>query len=436
MDISECISRFLGLKEVFIEKVDFFDAEFKIVITAKQSTTKNICCKCENLTKGIHSWQSRKVKAAPLGIYQTVIIKLSYPRSYCEACCSVRTSRVSWINKRCPSLSCGFSEVAGRWMEETTCEATSRIFKHNSRTLWRLDQWRMRQMLFELKLPEDIDCTYLSADEVHNRNIKTNRQFVGSRKTEQVYVTNLVSYKDAKVLWNAQGRNKASLDECLNKLTDDQKKSCEYFCTDIHTPFIASVKQHLPEAKIAIDRFHVAQLLTDAMDNLRHSEVHKQEKGSKVRSMLNPRSRFILTAKPSERSDSESQWLDQLRGLNQNIHTGLLIVEYFYQALNSREVSEFRHHLKAWYQLVRQSRLKQFKRVCDVIRKYRKNIENYIVSRLTTAVSEGINNKIKVLKRVGYGYPNTKSFQLKILQRCGYLNHYHINTDQLFYSWY
>ncbi len=182
MDISECISRFLGLKEVFIEKVDFFDAEFKIVITAKQSTTKNICCKCENLTKGIHSWQSRKVKAAPLGIYQTVIIKLSYPRSYCEACCSVRTSRVSWINKRCPSLSCGFSEVAGRWMEETTCEATSRIFKHNSRTLWRLDQWRMRQMLFELKLPEDIDCTYLSADEVHNRNIKTNRQFVGSRK--------------------------------------------------------------------------------------------------------------------------------------------------------------------------------------------------------------------------------------------------------------
>ncbi len=107
MDISEYISRFLGLKEVFIEKIDFFDSEFKIVITAKQSVDKKICCKCESLTTGIHSWQSRKVKAAPLGIYQTVIIKLSYPRSYCEVCSSVRTCRVSWINKRCPSLSCG-----------------------------------------------------------------------------------------------------------------------------------------------------------------------------------------------------------------------------------------------------------------------------------------------------------------------------------------
>jgi transposase len=436
MDIGECISRFLGIKEVFIEKVDFFDAEFKIVITAQQTSVQNTCCKCENPTKGIHSWQSRQVKAAPLGIYQTVIIKLRYPRSYCEVCCAVRTSRTNWINKRVPSLSCGFSEVAGRWMEETTCEATSRIFKHNSRTLWRLDQWRMRQMLFELKLPDDIDCTYLSADEVHNRNIKIDRPFIGSRKTEQVYVTNLVSYKDAKVLWNAPGRSKASLDECLNKLTVKQKKSCEYFCTDIHRPFMASVKEHLPQAKIAIDRFHVAQLLTDAMDTLRHAEIHKQEKGSQVRSMLNPRSRFILTAKPSDRTEAESQWLNHLRSLNQNIHTGLLLVEYFYEALNSKEVSEFRRHLKSWYQLVRQSRLKQFKHVCDVIRKYRRNIENYIISRLTTAVSEGINNKIKVLKRVGYGYPNTKSFQLKILQRCGYLNHYHINTDQLFYSWY
>ncbi len=199
---------------------------------------------------------------------------------------------------------------------------------------------------------------------------------------------------------------------------------------------MASVKEHLPRAKIAIDRFHVAQLLTDAMDTLRHAEIHKQEKGSQVRSMLNPRSRFILTAKPSDRSESESQWLNHLRSLNENIHTGLLLVEYFYEALSSREISDFRKHLKSWYQLVRQSRLKQFKHVCDVIRKYRRNIENYIISRLTTAVSEGINNKIKVLKRVGYGYPNTKSFQLKILQRCGYLNHYHINTDRLHYSWY
>ena len=49
------------------------------------------------------------------------------------------------------------------------------------------------------------------------------------------------------------------------------------------------------------------------------------------------------------------------------------------------------------------------------------------------AVIEELNNKIKVLKRMGYGYSNPLSFMRKILQRCGYLNHLSINTDEFYY---
>ncbi|MGZ3771360.1 MAG: transposase [Bdellovibrio sp.] len=49
------------------------------------------------------------------------------------------------------------------------------------------------------------------------------------------------------------------------------------------------------------------------------------------------------------------------------------------------------------------------------MKKYQSHIEIYIKSRLTTAVSEGLNNKIKVPKRVGYTYANQISFQNKIL---------------------
>lgn len=64
---------------------------------------------------------------------------------------------------------------------------------------------------------------------------------------------------------------------------------------------------------------------------------------------------------------------------------------------------------------------------------YRLQIEAYIKSHLTTAVSEGLKNKIKVLKRVGYTYTNPQSFRLKILQRCGYLNSTYIDTRQFFW---
>ncbi|MBK7892232.1 MAG: transposase [Bdellovibrionales bacterium] len=75
-----------------------------------------------------------------------------------------------------------------------------------------------------------------------------------------------------------------------------------------------------------------------------------------------------------------------------------------------------------------------FLKFAKTIRKYRRNIEAYITSRLTTAVAEGLNNKIKVLRRMGYGYTNPTSYCRKILQRCGYLNHLSINTDEFFYK--
>lgn len=434
--MSDYISRFLGIKEVFIEKIEFLESDFKLNIQARHTGKINLCCKCENPLKGTHSWQQRDVIGAPLGIYQQVNIKLFYPRGECEVCCNKRTCRIEWINKRCPSLSCGFSEIAGRWMEETTCEATSRILGRNSKSLWRLDQRRMRQMLFELKLPENIDCSYLSADEVHSKSIKIlDRPRLWSKKTDQKYITNLVSYKDRKVLWNAEVRDKASLSECFKKLSVEQRKSCEYFCSDLHRPFISAANEYLPNAKLAVDRFHVAQMLTDGMDSLRKSEFKKMKDDPEARKMLHPHRRYILVAKPGERTDAEKDWLSKLRSLNENINTGLLVVEYFYQAMDSHDVVGFRQHLLSWYKLVRQSGLRQFIKISRTIRKYRKHIENYITSRLTTAVSEGLNNKIKVLKRMGYGYPNTQSFKLKILQRCGYLNHYHINTHKLFYSW-
>jgi hypothetical protein len=68
------------------------------------------------------------------------------------------------------------------------------------------------------------------------------------------------------------------------------------------------------------------------------------------------------------------------------------------------------------------------------VKKYQHRIETYISSHLTTAVSEGINNKIKVLKRVGYTYTNEESFKNKILQRCGLLNSRNINTNNWFFE--
>ena len=140
-------------------------------------------------------------------------------------------------------------------------------------------------------------------------------------------------------------------------------------------------------------------------------------------------------ARDADLSKSEMKLIDKLRLANRDINCGMLLVEYFHKALDQKKVPDFRKVLARWYQLCRNTRFEPFLKFAKTLRKYRKNIEAYITSRLTTAVIEGLNNKIKVLRRMGYGYTNETSYMRKILQRCGYLNHLSINTDEFFFKW-
>ncbi len=185
-----------------------------------------------------------------------------------------------------------------------------------------------------------------------------------------------------------------------------------------------------------LHRFHLVQKINGAFDQVRREEFKtaRRTKDHFAEEMLRPHRRFVLVSREKNLSKSEVHLLDRLRTLNTNIHTGMLLVEQFHAALDTKNLKTFRRQLIDWYQLVRQSKLLPFLKLAKTIRSYRAEIEAFISSRLTTAVAEGINNKIKVLKRMGYGYTNPKSFMLKILQRCGYLNHYSICTDQLFFK--
>ena len=53
--------------------------------------------------------------------------------------------------------------------------------------------------------------------------------------------------------------------------------------------------------------------------------------------------------------------------------------------------------------------------------RYLDGVVSYLVYRYTNSIAEGLNNKIKVLKRMAYGYRSEEYFKLKILRRCGYL---------------
>lgn len=437
MDFGKSIIEFLGLQDVQIESVHFHKKPLKARVVVRQERGTCFCTKCGLQFDAVKDWYKKRLKAPPLGIYADVEVIFHQLRGKCMDCNRTEVATAQFIHPEFTSMTCGFAEVAGRLMEEITCEAVSRILYTDSMTMWRLDQWRMKFMEKRLKLPENLDVRYLAADEVHftTKENKHRKGPFAKRYTPQ-FVTNLVSPKHGKVLSNGLGRDEGALEEALLKLSPEQLLRVRQFSVDMHEPFINVIRTECPNAEISVDRFHLAQKVNEAFDKVRRQEFAKarEQNDTFTEGMLEPHRRFILMAREKDLSRTERRMLDKLRDVNKDIHTAMLLVEYFHRALDKSTVLSFRRALRAWYLVVRESKLGPFLKLAKLIRKYRRNIEAYIKSGLTTAVAEGLNNKIKTLKRMAYGYTNPKSFLRKILQRCGFLNHNHIKTNDLFYS--
>jgi transposase len=437
MDPFKAISQFLGIQDVFFRDIRIHNKSRHIVFVGEFRAKGYFCRHCGLASGAIHDWQDRQLQLPPLGVFEKVSLTLYVPRSWCDQCERNTQALVQWLHPKFESVTCGFAEVAGRLMEETTCEATSRLLHANSRKLWSIDQYRMQVMLERLKLPADVDVSFLSADEVHFRTKRFGKnRALAQARWEPMFITNLVSYVDAKVLFNAPGRGSESLSNCLAVLSPGQKLAVEMIAVDMHDPFITAAYKNLPNVEVCVDRFHLAQAVNKCFDEVRRSELKKAHLNKDVfqEGMLSPSRRFVLVDRRKNLSKHETKWLDKLRVLNTEIHNAMLLVESFHSMLDHKTLPRFRKSLRNWYLLVRESGLKPFRKLSLLIRKYRDNIEAYIKSRLTTAVSEGLNNKIKILKRVGCGYTNQRSFQNKILQRCGYLNHHFINTVDFYYT--
>lgn len=172
MDFHKAIIEFLGIQHVDVEDISTCTKNMCVKITVRQRRGECFCSHCGLQFDGAKEWVRRKVQAPPLGIFHQVELDFLQLRGVCEDCQRTKMARAVWIHPEFKSMTCGFAETAGRLMEDATCEATARLLRTDSMTMWRVDQWRMAHMEKRLVLPENINVKSLAADEVHFMTVK------------------------------------------------------------------------------------------------------------------------------------------------------------------------------------------------------------------------------------------------------------------------
>ncbi|MGK2943766.1 MAG: ISL3 family transposase [Desulfuromonadales bacterium] len=236
------------------------------------------------------------------------------------------------------------------------------------------------------------------------------------------YVTNVVDIDLRKVIWNHNGRGKKTMDAFFSELGKKNSEQIEAAACDGARGYLSSIRQHAKNALIVLDHFHVKSYLNDALDTVRKNELRKarQEKNADLADLLHCRKRFILLqGKPSKRQDNV---LEQLADLNETVYRAMLLKEQFLEIYRADSRKTAHAGLRQWIAAAFASRIPAF--IALALKFFRKRhlILNFFLMRITSAISEGINNKIKRLKRMAYGYKDVDYFLLKIHQHCGLLS--------------
>ena len=108
--------------------------------------------------------------------------------------------------------------------------------------------------------------------------------------------------------------------------------------------------------------------------------------------------------------------LMELKGISDELKRGYELKELFLDIVNYATYEDAEVQLNNWIDLCKESKIQEFIEASKTIERWLPYIVNsFIDERYSNGYTEGINNKIKVIKRVGFGYKNFKFFRRRIL---------------------
>jgi transposase len=228
-----------------------------------------------------------------------------------------------------------------------------------------------------------------------------------------VYKTIVVDLDTGRIIHVGDGKGKDALAGFWKRVKRNNVK-IEIVTSDLSAAFIASVMENAPDAIHVYDKFHVTKLVTDAVDKVRRS-VYAQETDLEKRKIIKG-SRWLLLTKDKDVFDDEKK-----RRLDNILHTNTPLFHAYYlkedldQIWMQKSKEEGEKQLAYWCERARETKLQPFVKVANTLMASRTGILAWYDAPVTNAILEGINNKIKVMKRRAYGYRDDEYFKLLLL---------------------
>ena len=226
------------------------------------------------------------------------------------------------------------------------------------------------------------------------------------------YLTTVLDQETGRIVWVGKGRTEATLAGFFDELTQEQRQSIEAVASDMAAGFRNAVEKACPHAALVYDLFHVvAKYSREVVDVVRLEEAKKQDEAGRK---LIKGSRYLLLKNAPNLPGSQRKRLRELLAANENLNTVYVLKDQLKRIWTYKHPAWARKALDQWCALADASGIPALATFARSLRRHEKGIVNHCRYPIHTGRLEGINNKIKIIKRQAYGFRDDAYFILKI----------------------
>lgn len=367
-----------------------------VIFSVKRQRGKVRCSFCRSRDIIFRGTISRRFRIVPIGS-KRVFLDYEVQRLECRRCGKIRQEKLGFADPRF-SYSHAFERYALDLSKHMTIQDVARHLRISWDVIKEIQKRDLTRRFSRLCLK---NVRRIAIDEISV--LKGHR-----------YLTVVLDMETGAVVFVGDGKGGDALDPFWKKLKRSRAK-VKAVAMDMSPAYISAVLEHLPNATIVFDHFHVTKLFNDKLSNLRR-DLYRETTENLHKEVLKG-TRWLLLKNPEnlDTEKKEKERLEEALKLNEHLACAYYLKEDLRQIWLQPNKETAERVFTDWVKRAQATGIKILKKFANTLAGYKSGILAYYDYRISSGPLEGTNNKIKTMKRMAYGFRDMDFFKLKIM---------------------
>lgn len=365
------------------------------------------CSNCQTAAPGYDQMKPRQWMGIPiLGIAMTLLYT---PRRVTCPTHGVIVEHMPWNEGKHPTTITMMVFLA-QWARRLSIKEVGEVFRVGWHRVFQAVDWVVHWGLAHRTLTGIVG---MGIDELH----------WGKGQRNKAYVTLIyqIDKCQRRLLGIVRGHAQKDLQRGLRQLGTTALASVRYVCSDMWRAYLKVIPRFFPGAVHMIDRFHVTQLLNQAVDKVRRIDMATMKGRPQAKRIKGLR--WTILRRFSRVRGRARQALTRMMGARLATGRAWQLKEAFLHFWSYRSTRCAREFLRAWVSRAKRSRIPSLRKFAETLQRHEPMLLNWIQARdeIMTGAVEGLNNKCRVVTRRSYGYRSFTVLEVMLYHTLGKL---------------